>query len=609
MSLLTDLVAHWKLNETSGTRADSHGSNDLTDNNTVGSASGKLGNAADFESTNNEYLSHADNADLATGDFDWTVTAWFRLESLPSAVGDTGGIVTKHKDGDEKEFIVAVSTGEDKPLIRLFALGGSTIATATWGAAVSTGTWYFVEAYHDAANNEIGIAINNGTHVTAPTGGTASARKTDVLWQIGSLGNGSSFLDGRVDSVSRWDRLLTSQERSDLYNSGDGLDYDDFGGADTTLTDAGPAAVDVTVSAPTVQHDLVLAIGPVAIDVDAVAPTISLGRDVAVGSAAINVAAVTPTPSLGAIAVAAGPAAVDVLPIAPTVDLALALAAGPAAVSVAANAPTPSLALGVAAGPAAVDVAAVAPAIGLGNLNVAAGTAAVDVTPQAPTVSQGVSVATSPAVVEVTPLAPSVSLALDVTVGTATIDVASLAPTLDQGATLAIGSAVVDIASVAPAVDLGTLTVTTGTAAIDVDAVAPTVGNTTDVSVGTTAIDVAAMSPTLDLATTLAVAPAGLEVAAAAPAVATATVATLTPAVMSVSASGPAEIVYAFDVGLPPALLTLGAAAPAVDLVAIILQPDETTRLPGRRTSASLWGRVLVAPLIARRTVSELEDR
>lgn len=47
--LLTSLIAHWKLDEASGTRNDSHGTNHLTDNNTVTTATAKLGtNAAQF---------------------------------------------------------------------------------------------------------------------------------------------------------------------------------------------------------------------------------------------------------------------------------------------------------------------------------------------------------------------------------------------------------------------------------------------------------------------------------------------------------------------------------------------------------------------------------
>ncbi|MBU0513002.1 MAG: hypothetical protein KJ638_15045, partial [Chloroflexi bacterium] len=43
------LVAWWSLDETSGTRYDSHGGNHLSDNNTVGYSTGKQGNSANFE--------------------------------------------------------------------------------------------------------------------------------------------------------------------------------------------------------------------------------------------------------------------------------------------------------------------------------------------------------------------------------------------------------------------------------------------------------------------------------------------------------------------------------------------------------------------------------
>ncbi len=45
-ALTDNLSAYWKLDEASGTRVDSAGSNDLTSNNSVGQAVGKLGNAS-----------------------------------------------------------------------------------------------------------------------------------------------------------------------------------------------------------------------------------------------------------------------------------------------------------------------------------------------------------------------------------------------------------------------------------------------------------------------------------------------------------------------------------------------------------------------------------
>jgi hypothetical protein len=45
---LTNLISWWSLDEASGSRADKHGANTLTDNNTVLSAAGKKSNAGNF---------------------------------------------------------------------------------------------------------------------------------------------------------------------------------------------------------------------------------------------------------------------------------------------------------------------------------------------------------------------------------------------------------------------------------------------------------------------------------------------------------------------------------------------------------------------------------
>lgn len=55
-TLLVGIFAHWPLDEESGTRYDTVDSNHLTDNNTVGFASGKIGNAASFVASNGESL-------------------------------------------------------------------------------------------------------------------------------------------------------------------------------------------------------------------------------------------------------------------------------------------------------------------------------------------------------------------------------------------------------------------------------------------------------------------------------------------------------------------------------------------------------------------------
>lgn len=71
-TLLDDLVAYWKLDEPSDgsaqvDRADSVGSNTLTDVNTTASVAGKISLAADFVRADATELSIVDNADLSLG--------------------------------------------------------------------------------------------------------------------------------------------------------------------------------------------------------------------------------------------------------------------------------------------------------------------------------------------------------------------------------------------------------------------------------------------------------------------------------------------------------------------------------------------------------------
>ena len=80
MSLLTDLVSYWKLDEASGDALDSHGTNNLTVNGSIGTAAGKIGSARDLESSgSDQYFSLADNASLSTGDIDFSVAGWVKF--------------------------------------------------------------------------------------------------------------------------------------------------------------------------------------------------------------------------------------------------------------------------------------------------------------------------------------------------------------------------------------------------------------------------------------------------------------------------------------------------------------------------------------------------
>lgn len=220
-SLLTSLIAYWKLDEASGTREDSHTNDlDLTDNNTVTQATGKVDNAGQFTAANTEYLSHTDDALLRTGDIDFTFAGWVYFDSLVAARGILSKARPQNAGG---EYEVFFNTGSSAISWWVRKADNSALVTLdSSGTVFSTATWYWVEVYHDAASNVIGIRINNGTAAeTAITGGVFSGTNA---FHLGAL-NGAFTMSGRLDEWGFWKRRLTSDERAALYNSGNGKTY------------------------------------------------------------------------------------------------------------------------------------------------------------------------------------------------------------------------------------------------------------------------------------------------------------------------------------------------------------------------------------------------
>jgi Concanavalin A-like lectin/glucanases superfamily len=216
---LTNLQAFWELGEASGTRNDSHGTNHLTDNNTVSSTTGKVGNAADFERDNTEYLSIADNAALSMGDIDFSIAGWVQFESLTA---DDQVLISK---GDlfayaTAEFSLELTASD---LLRFYVGDGTASDSVIDIVTISTATWYFFYAYHEAATNQMGISVNDGTVTTGDCGGSYDSGLELTLGRWANFAGG--YHDGLLDQVGIWKRLLTPAEVTFLYNSGSGRSY------------------------------------------------------------------------------------------------------------------------------------------------------------------------------------------------------------------------------------------------------------------------------------------------------------------------------------------------------------------------------------------------
>lgn len=226
-----DLLSYYPLEESSGDRVDFWGSNDLADINTVGSTTGQIGDAASFVRANSETLRAANNGVLNLGDEDFTIAFWGRLtaKTLPAQT-----FVSKFRPAtdDRQYFVDYVEGGIDRFrfLVDSTGAGGTTIIEADNLGSPSAGTWYFIVAWHDSSADTINIQINDGTIDSAAH--TTGVFQGEATFSLGSYQDASDApteeLDGDIDEAAIWNRILTSTERSELYNSGSGVNLQNF---------------------------------------------------------------------------------------------------------------------------------------------------------------------------------------------------------------------------------------------------------------------------------------------------------------------------------------------------------------------------------------------
>lgn len=213
--LLTSLVAYWKLEEASGTRVDQLGVSDLTATNAPGNAAGKIGNAIQLIAASSQYVSRASNATLTMGSSDFTIQAWVYLDTatgVHSAVakGDASAansyeyLLHAYHSGLGGAAAFGISDGSDHTFVTT--------------ASVSPSAWHHILAWSDHTAGKIFIELDG---VQASTNNSRNPISSGQAFNIGRS-TGGHYLDGRIDEVAIWKRILTSGERAQLYNSGNG---------------------------------------------------------------------------------------------------------------------------------------------------------------------------------------------------------------------------------------------------------------------------------------------------------------------------------------------------------------------------------------------------
>ena len=220
-TLLDDLVSYWALGEAGGTRYDSVGDNDLTDNNTVVGVAGKNGNAASLVGASNQSLGLGQLAISGIPAAIWTSSGWINLRlhanskifwgSITRGTVDNWTLDTGSTPGD---IHLVIWDGEGTPINEL------TVATGAIEA------WHHVVFGYDGANHF--LSVDGAAPVTqAPS---QAPPHVPASFGIGSMLDFSGFsatdyVTAYIDEVAFWNRALTSDECVELYNAGAGKFY------------------------------------------------------------------------------------------------------------------------------------------------------------------------------------------------------------------------------------------------------------------------------------------------------------------------------------------------------------------------------------------------
>lgn len=226
MALVDNQVAYWKLEEASGVRDDAHSTYDLTDNNTVTSGTGKIGDAALFAEATSEYLSSTTSLGIDMSSY-FTYNFWVKITALPDASEVEylfywrNGATTDKKGDDQIQLYNDAGTQQ------IYIVRRDSDGSDQQGAnyTLTAGTWFMLTCTWDGSNHKLYINGSGTPTITQASTRTGTNTGTDTYFKMGGDPGDNRFVDGMIDEFGVWSRVLTSSEITELYNSGDGLQY------------------------------------------------------------------------------------------------------------------------------------------------------------------------------------------------------------------------------------------------------------------------------------------------------------------------------------------------------------------------------------------------
>jgi len=206
----------WHTNESSGTRYSATGSNNFTDNNTVTSATGKVGTSASFASANEEYLSgvFADLNAYGTGSF--SISMWINLIDVTS-VSLFRNWYTTNQTPNNVQYNTGVVSGQLNHFIYQQNKTAPESTSLDGSSTISTNTWYNVVLVRESNVSKFYLnASIDGTSASNNINVTKSGNTTTIG---GALPEDISYTNGKIDEVKIIGSALSADWITTEYNN------------------------------------------------------------------------------------------------------------------------------------------------------------------------------------------------------------------------------------------------------------------------------------------------------------------------------------------------------------------------------------------------------
>lgn len=210
-----NLIAWWKLNDSSGTIATDSGANDMDGTVTGASFSsnsmtGQIGTSLDFNGSNSYIL--VPNGSVPNSFKTMTETTWACFLK-PGALSEQY-LINNYKGGGDETMLRINVTGINFQVY----LDDDVEYGATSGNVLVVDTWYHLAGTFDGLTSS--IYLNGKLEMTKTTSGANLDFSGANGIHIGSRLGSSNFVDGMIDEIMIFDRALNLSEIKALSNLG-----------------------------------------------------------------------------------------------------------------------------------------------------------------------------------------------------------------------------------------------------------------------------------------------------------------------------------------------------------------------------------------------------